>query len=46
MYRTIKIELEVGRAKFFLIYKLTKEEGRALKDVYLRKPIKGYIRPS
>ena len=40
-----KIELEPGISlKFFLIYKLTKEEGRALKEFIQENLRKGYIR--
>jgi len=43
-----KIELELGISlSFFPIYKLTEEEGRALKRVYLRKfNKKDILRPS
>ncbi|OCK99047.1 uncharacterized protein K441DRAFT_541535, partial [Cenococcum geophilum 1.58] len=43
-----KIELELGTSlRFFLIYKLTKEKGRALKEFYLDKNLsKGFIRAS
>ncbi|OCK88036.1 uncharacterized protein K441DRAFT_591277, partial [Cenococcum geophilum 1.58] len=42
-----KIELELGISlRFFLIYKLTKEEGRALKEFLEDNTTRGYIRLS